>query len=245
VLADWRIFYELARRMGLKLAYRGQPIDMENAPTTEQLLEHFVRRSRVPLELIKQYPHGHLYPDPQPLAEARDADWPHRLQLGDATMLGQLRQVAARLESLADVASADAGHAARARATDSAIELLLVSRREHAVYNSVAHHLPALRRRRPYNPAYVNPADAQRLGIEDGGAVEIESAAGRVHAVLQCAADVREGVVSMAHGFDPLAGEGHGACTAALVDDENDYEPLSGLPRMSAIPVRLRRRAAV
>jgi len=34
VLADWRIFYELARRMGLKLAYRGQPVDMENAPTT-------------------------------------------------------------------------------------------------------------------------------------------------------------------------------------------------------------------
>ena len=57
--------------------------------------------------------------------------------------------------------------------------------------------------------------------------------------------DVREGVVSMAHGFDPQAGAGQNASTAALVDDENDYEPLSGLPRMSAIPVRLRRRAAV
>ena len=99
VLADWRIFYELARRMGLQLAYRGQPIDMENAPTTEELMEQFVRRSRVPLDLIKQHPHGHLYPDPQPLAEPRDADWPHRLQLGDATMLDQLQQVAARLAS--------------------------------------------------------------------------------------------------------------------------------------------------
>ncbi len=98
VLADWRIFYELARRMGLKLAYRGQPIDMDNAPTTEALMEQFVRRSRVPLDLIKQHPHGHLYPDPQPLAEAKDADWPHRLQLGDATMLDQLQQVAARLD---------------------------------------------------------------------------------------------------------------------------------------------------
>jgi anaerobic selenocysteine-containing dehydrogenase len=135
--------------------------------------------------------------------------------------------------------------AAAGPAADGAIELLQVSRREHAVYNSVAHHLPALRRRRPFNPAYVNPADAQRLGLEDGGAIEIESAVGRVNAVLQFATDVREGVVSMAHGFDPLAGEGRGASTAALVDDENDYEPLSGLPRMSAIPVRLRRRAAL
>jgi anaerobic selenocysteine-containing dehydrogenase len=238
VLADWRIFYELARRMGLKLAYRGQPIDMENAPTTEELMEQFVRRSRVPLDLIKQHPHGHLYPDPQPLAEPRDADWPHRLQLGDTTMLDQLKQVAARLTLPVAVSSAGGG----VPASDGAIELLLVSRREHAVYNSVAHHLPALRRRRPFNPAYVNPADAKRLGLEDGGAIEIESAAGRVQAVLQVAPDVRQGVVSMAHGFDPLAGAGQGASTSALVDDENDYEPLSGLPRMSAIPVRLRRR---
>jgi anaerobic selenocysteine-containing dehydrogenase len=238
VLADWRIFYELARRMGLKLAYRGQPIDMENAPTTEALMEQFVRRSRVPLDLIKQHPHGHLYPDPQPFAESRDADWPHRLQLGDATMLDQLKQVAARLTLPVAVSSAGGG----VPASDGAIELLLVSRREHAVYNSVAHHLPALRRRRPFNPAYVNPADAKRLGLEDGGAIEIESAAGRVRAVLQVAPDVRQGVVSMAHGFDPLAGAGQGASTSALVDDENDYEPLSGLPRMSAIPVRLRRR---
>jgi anaerobic selenocysteine-containing dehydrogenase len=244
VLADWRIFYELARRMGLQLAYRGQPIDMEHAPTTEELMEQFVRRSRVPLDLVKQHPHGHLYPDPQPFAEAREADWPHRLQLGDATMLGQLQQVAARLTSPAVVARPHAWSAATGPAADDAIELLLVSRREHAVYNSVAHHLPALRRRRPFNPAYVNPADAQRLGLEEGGVVEIESSVGRVNAVLQVAPDVRQGVVSMAHGFDPLAGAGLSASTAALVDDENDYEPLSGLPRMSAVPVRLRRLAA-
>ena len=244
VLADWRIFYELARRMELRLAYRGQPIDMENAPTTEALMEQFVRRSRVPLDLIKQHPHGHLYPDPQPLAEPRDADWPHRLQLGDATMLEQLQHVSARLNSTAAVAGADASLHAADPAADGAIELLLVSRREHAVYNSVAHHLPALQRRRPFNPAYVNPADARRLGIEDGGAIEIDSPAGRVQAILQFAPDVREGVVSMAHGFDPQAGAGQSASTAALVDDASDYEPLSGLPRMSAIPVRLRRRPA-
>jgi len=225
----------------LRLAYRGQPIDMDNAPTTESLMEQFVRRSRVPLDLIKQHPHGHLYPDPQPFAESKEADWPYRLQLGDVTMLEQLSEVAARLVSIAQVSRADAA----VPSADGAIDLLLVSRREHAVYNSVAHHLPALRRRRPFNPAYVNPADAFRLGIADGAAIEIESSVGRVNAVLQFAPDVREGVVSMAHGFDPLAGAGLSASTAALVDDEHDYEPLSGLPRMSAIPVRLRRRPAV
>jgi anaerobic selenocysteine-containing dehydrogenase len=236
VLEDWRIFYELARRMNLKLAYRGQPVDMQEPPTTDQLLEQFVRRSRIPLETIKQYPHGHLYPDPQPLAEPRDPDWPHRLQLGDATMLAQLRAVAARVAR----GGGETVIAAKPDETTDGIDLLLVTRREHAVYNSVAHHLPALRRRRPFNPAYVNPADAERLGLVDGSEITLQAAAGTVRAVLQCAPDVRAGVISMAHGFDPDAGEGRSASTAALVDDENDYEPLSGLPLMSAVPVRVR-----
>jgi anaerobic selenocysteine-containing dehydrogenase len=231
VLEDWRIFYELARRMGLSLAYRGQPFDMAQPPTTDELLAQFVRRSRIPLETIKQHPHGHIYPDPEPLCAAREPDWPHRLQLGDATMLAQLGEVAQQLMS---VPAVEAG----ATRTGSSAELLLVSRREHAVYNSVAHHLPALRRRRPFNPAYMNPADAARLGLEDGAAIVLQSGAGSIRAILQCAADIREGVISMAHGFDAEAGEGH-AATSALVDDEHEVEPLSGLPRMSAIPVHI------
>jgi anaerobic selenocysteine-containing dehydrogenase len=102
-----------------------------------------------------------------------------------------------------------------------------------------------LQRRRPFNPAYMNPADAQRLGLTDGSAITLQAAVGTVRAVLQCADDIREGVVSMAHGFDPQGGEGRNASTAALVDDETGFEPLSGLPRMSAIPVRVRSAEAV
>ncbi len=235
VLEDWRIFYELARHMGLRLAWRGQPFDMTKAPTTDELLEHFVRRSRVPLEEIRRHPHGQLYPDPQPFAEPKEAGWPHRLELGHPTMLAELAEVARELEAVPA-----AGDPVPATTPAGALELLLVSRREHAVYNSVAHQLPALRRRRPFNPAYVNPADARRLGAEDGSTIAIETSAGSVRAVLQCAADVREGVVSIAHGFEEHVGTGQGASTAALVDDASDYEPLSGLPRMSAIPVRVR-----
>ena len=237
VVEDWRVFYELARHMDLSLAFRGQPFDMSNAPTTDELLEQFVKRSRVPLELIKRYPHGHLFPDPQPLAEPRDEAWPHRLELGERRMLDELAAVSRDLPSV-DVGNAAAGRGGRA-GPEAGLPLLLVSRREHAVYNSVGHHLPGLHRRRPYNPAYVNPADARSIGAADGAAVIIESSIGAVRAVLHSAPDVRVGVVSMAHGFEP-DGAGQGTSTAALVDDESDYEPLSGLPRMSAIPVRVR-----
>ncbi len=254
VLEDWRIFYELGRAMNLPLAWRGQPIDMASPPTTDGLLEHFVRRSRVPLAEIKVHPHGALFPDPQPLAEARAPDWPHRLQLANAAMLRELAQVDAETAAASATAAAAATAANRTTAAPTAVDeagdsagagldLLLVSRREHATYNSVGHDLPALRRRRPYNPAYLNPGDARRLGLTEGMAVTLQSASGMVRAVAQPADDVRAGVVSMAHGFDACGGPGASANAATLVDDVHGSDPLSGLPRMSAIPVRVRRAA--
>jgi anaerobic selenocysteine-containing dehydrogenase len=245
VLEDWRIFYEIARKMGLRLAFRGQPFDMENPPTTDELLEKFVRRSRVPLELVKQHPHGHLYPDPQPLAEPKASDWPYRLELAHPLMLQELSMVDRELTAGAHAPVVhEANMPPHAVFPVQAIELLLVSRREHAVYNSVGQQLPALQRRRPFNPAYLNPVDAQRIGATDGGMILIESAVGSVRAVVQIASDIREGVVSIAHGFDEHSGAGRGVSTAALVDDAHGYDPLSGLPRMSAIPVRVRNFAA-
>ena len=231
VLEDWRIFYELGRRMGYPLAFRGQPFDMSTPPTTDGLLSQFVARSRVPLEEIKRHPHGAVFPDPKPFAEPRDAEWPHRLQLAAPVMIAELQGIAAQKSE----APAPAGPVMGGEG--SALRLLLVSRREHALYNSVAHDLPALRRRLPHNPAHINPQDAARLGIVDGAIVEIESAVGGIRAVAHLAPDVREGVVSIAHGFA-------GACTAALIDDATDYEALSGLPRMSALPVTVRPAAA-
>ena len=232
VLEDWRIFYELGRRMGYPLAFRGQPFDMSTPPTTDGLLSQFVARSRVPLEEIKRHPHGAVFPDPKPSAEPRDAEWPHRLQLAAPVMIAELEGIAAQRS--AAVATAAATTMAPLMGDEGGgLRLLMVSRREHALYNSVAHDLPALRRRLPHNPAHLNPVDAARLGVVDGATVEIASSVGRIRAVVHLAADVREGVVSIAHGFAD-------ACTAALIDDATDYEALSGLPRMSAVPVIVR-----
>lgn len=237
VLEDWRVFYELARGMGLGLAWRGEPIDMTRPPTTDELLARFVERSRsrVPLDEIKRHPHGMLFPDPQPLAEPRPADWPYRLQVGDPAMMAELAGV------LQEIAASEAAAVTTSPAEASGgLSLSLISRREHATYNSVGHALPALRRRRPYNPAYLNPDDARRLGASEGALLEIESAVGRLRAVAQPADDVRAGVVSMAHGFEAGQGDGRAANVAELVDDVTGSDPLSGLPRMSAIPVTVR-----
>lgn len=226
VFEDWRIFYELGRSLGLPMEYRGVAFDKDHAPTTDALLAQFVARSRVPLDEIRKFPHGALFPDPQPLAEPAPAGWPHRLQIGDETMMRELAGLDRELQ---------ASPTARPPDHPEAFDLLLVSRREHEVYNSVGHRIPTLAKRRPYNPAHMNPGDAERLGVSEGDRVQITSAAGSVEAIAHPAGDIRAGVVSMAHCFT------HASSTSALIDDASHFDPISGLPRMSAIPIRVRR----
>ena len=89
------------------------------------------------------------------------ADWPFRLQLRERSDAARAAGGGSRAPARERPRPRDPCGQRRPRA----LELLLVSRREHATYNSVGHALPALLRRRPYNPAYLNPDDARRLGV--------------------------------------------------------------------------------
>ena len=58
--------------------------------------------------------------------------------------------------------------------------------------------------------------------------------------------DIKRGVISMAHAFgahgdDADSVRAHGSSTNRLVDDERDYDRITGQCRQSAIPVRVRR----
>jgi anaerobic selenocysteine-containing dehydrogenase len=89
----------------------------------------------------------------------------------------------------------------------------------------------------------MNPSDAQRLQIENGGCVEIHSDNGMVTGIVTIADDVRPGVVSVSHGFPNSATKSSfaGTSVSTLIDDETHYDPFSGMPRMSAIPVTVTR----
>ncbi len=117
--------------------------------------------------------------------------------------------------------------------------MLLVSRREHSVYNSVGHRLPALQKKRPYNPAYINPNDARQLGVVDGDKISIRTELSAEQAIVEIEDTIRAGVVSISHAFPNSATQmnGNGTSTSALIDDTQHYDRFSGMPRMSAIPV--------
>lgn len=231
---DWRVFYELARRMGLGLASFGTPYDMNTPPTTDELLKMFLKRSPVPLEEVKKSPEGRLFEQQARAAEAKAPDWPFKLNLGHADMLEELAGIDRDL-------GAESQLSASARALEG-LNLLLVSRRQHEVYNSVGHNLPALAKKVPFNPVFMNPEDALELGVSDGDRIQLATARARVPGTVELAQDIRRGVISVAHGFPNSrstngSAKNTGTSTSALLDDEVDYDPISGLPVMSAVPV--------
>jgi anaerobic selenocysteine-containing dehydrogenase len=227
VIEDWRVFYEIARRMDLQLSYRGAAYNMQSPPTTDDLIETFLRRSPVPLEEIKPYPEGHIFEHRTAPAVEREPDWPHRLMIGDEQMMQELATIKIAEEP--------------GEKSVTGLNLLLISRREHQVYNSVGHRIPALQRKRPYNPAYLNPDDARSLNVSAGDRIDIRSASNHVVGVVELADDVRQGVISVCHGFPNRLHDDEnsfiGTSTSKLIDDEINFDRFSGMPRMSAIPV--------
>ena len=236
VIEEWEFFWGLANRMRVPLRTAWGEVDIDVKPTTSQLLERMCEGSRIPLEEVKKYPHGHIFTDDEIRVAPKRAGSP-RLDVGRAEMLAELADVRAEPHF--------EGGGYRA---DDAFTHRLVSRRLLESYNSSGRDLPRLMRKYADtgNPAYMNPVDLAELGLEAGDVVEIASARAAIYGVVAPAEDVRAGVISMAHAWGDAPAEDArvrelGANTGRLSDTQRDYDPITGIPVMSAIPVNVRR----
>jgi len=84
------------------------------------------------------------------------------------------------------------------------------------------------------------------LGAVAGDLLEIVSPRATVVGVAEPDPDIKVGVIAMAHSWGGMsltdeAVREIGAPTNRLVDSEDGTDRITGLPVMSAIPVRLRR----
>jgi anaerobic selenocysteine-containing dehydrogenase len=246
VIAEWEFLFGLAQRMNLTLQLR--PIDMngptgeafalptDRPPTDDELFALLTKNARVPLEEVKRHPHGAVFPSDIEVAP-KEPEWEHRLQLADEQMLHDLGEIATTM-------SAD-----RATWATDGYPLRLVSRRMHTRYNSGGHTVGPLHEKDPTNPAFVHPDDLASSGLHDGEVAEIVSARAAIRAVVRPDPTLRRGLVSMAHAWgdapdlDDEVGT-RGAPTARLSDVDDAYDPYSGQPVMSNIPVALRRPGA-
>ena len=97
----------------------------------------------------------------------------------------------------------------------------------------------------PTNPAFMHPDDLAALGVQPGDVVEIASKRATILGVVEADDTLRRGLVSMTHAW----GDGperdqevrtNGGATARLSDVDDAFDPYSGQPVMSNIPVAVR-----
>jgi anaerobic selenocysteine-containing dehydrogenase len=248
LVEEWEFLYGLAQRLGLNLRldlYSGGrgtareqqersfvDVDMAVRPTSDEVLEMIATGSRVPLSEVKRHPNGALFPE-EMLAAPKSPDCTARMNVGDGAMMSELADV------LASPSVAMRG--------GSKFPLLLVSRRLAHVYNSAGHDLPLLNRKGPpYNPAFMHPDDIRAHGLANGDEALVESEHGSVRAIVQADETLRPGVAAMTHAFGgpPNAQADYrsvGSNIAALISVKDDFDRHSGIPRMSALPVRISR----
>lgn len=231
VLESWQTYYRIAQKLGLKLnCGSARPMDMEHEPTTDDIYEYVCAGSAVPLSEVKKYPNGHIFDEAREIVAPRVPGCTDRLELANATML----------EELAMVRSEDV---AGRRKTNAEFPFLLIPRRMQNVTNAAYRPTPSLFKGR-YNPAFMNPDDLKRLGIESGDMVEIRSRHGRVTGIVDADRGLRAGVVALTHGFGKNPGEvsdprKDGANVNCLTCVDDDYDPYTGIPRMGALPVAI------
>ena len=246
VIEEWEFFYGLAQRMGLPLtvqaAYSWGPdmkkpartdLDMQNKPTTEDVFEMLTRGSNVSLEEVKRHPHGHVFAELGGVVKPADPDCEAKLDLANELMMEELAEVAAE---------------AGVREDAQELPFLLTCRRLLDVHNSAGRDIDKLVRKYRYNPAFMHPDDLADLGIASGDLVEIRSSHSAIFGVAEAETNLRRGIVSMPHAFGDAPTEENdarvreiGSNTGRLSSVERDYDPYSGIPLMSSIPVSVAR----
>lgn len=229
---DWQIYWGLAQRLGLALEFDGVPLDMSGSMDTDSLLAIVARHAPVSFETMKSYELGHIFDSEPQYVEQPDPACTDRFTVATADVVVELAQVHA--ESTQPGAWASNGESFTHK---------LTSRRLREVQNSSHRNVPALRKRMPYNQAYLHPDEIAAMGISAGDKIIITSDAGSIPAIVAAEPDLRLGVVSMSHGWGALPQdtvyERDGANTGLLISTDRDLDPINAMPRMTAIPVRL------
>jgi anaerobic selenocysteine-containing dehydrogenase len=125
-------------------------------------------------------------------------------------------------------------------------DMVVIGRRQVRSNNSWMHNLPLLAKG-PYRcTALVNPGDAARLGLVDGGLARIRNGERSIDAQVELSDDMMQGVISLPHGWGHalpgtrlrVAAERPGANLNAVLDDTL-RDPLSGNAVLNGVAVQV------
>jgi anaerobic selenocysteine-containing dehydrogenase len=124
--------------------------------------------------------------------------------------------------------------------------LVLIGRRHLRSNNSWMHNVGALVKGKTTCTLQINPADAVRIGLEQGGAARVSSRTGSLVVPIERTDAVAPGVVSLPHGWghdlpgvEMVVAQAHPGANSNLLADDERYDELSGNAVLNGIPVNV------
>ncbi|QNE78251.1 molybdopterin-dependent oxidoreductase [Streptomyces finlayi] len=170
---------------------------------------------------------------------------PHGIDLGplEPRVPQLLKTRSGRVELFPAPIAADLPRLRRALDQERA-GLVLVGRRHLRSNNSWLHNVAALSGGSNVCTLQIHPKDAARIGLVDGATARIKAAGGEIEAPAEVTDAVREGVVSLPHGWGhgrpgtrmSVASATPGVNVNQLLDGTL-LDPLSGTAVLNAVPV--------
>ena len=229
---EWWIFWDLARRLGKQIEINGVPLDMQQTPTSRDVLKIIGRNAMISVDELAAEPAPRIFDVPPAVVKPARDGVEARFDVMPADVTAELVEVLGE------------DGAEERQETEEAYPLTLISRRMREVMNTVGINLPMIRKRHNYNPAYMHPDTISAMGAEPGTLVKIQSEHDFIMGRLAADAGLRRDVVSMVHCWGGLPDDDAdydqvGSCTAKLVSLDKHVEAINAMPRMSAIPIRV------
>jgi anaerobic selenocysteine-containing dehydrogenase len=173
---------------------------------------------------------------------------PHGLDLGPLKprVPEVLRTASGKIELAPEAITVDVPRLAAELGKAPEERMMLIGRRHLSSNNSWMHNLEPLVRGGNRCTVQVHPDDATRLGLTDGGYASVLSRAGKIEVPVEVTDEVRQGVVSIPHGWGhdldgvrTQVAAAHAGVNSNLVADESHLDVLSGTAVLNGIPVEL------
>ena len=234
VCDEIQVFWALAKRLGLQMTVTGMPVNMDTPPTVEDSLKIAARHAPVSWDEIKGHPRGAVFEGEPQYAAPPDPATAGKFTLAPEDVVTEIAELAAEYVAPGQI-----------RSNGRIFTHRLAARRHRDRFNSLGKALSGVRKRVPYNIAYLNPADMAAKSVNDGDWVELTSDNGTVRAIAEGDETLRTGVVSLTHGFGDLPDSTDyltdGVSTNLLISTDRDLQTINAMPRMSGIPVNVNR----
>jgi len=240
VLNEWEFFAGIAARNDSPIDLPGGRLPVEaqltDSPLTDHdVIDHVFGNARLPMSEWRKNRQV-IHEDNRVAVVEADPDATARFAVAPTDVIAELAEVRAEQQGAELLGSFDA----------DLYPYRLVGRRLKHALNSLGNELPGLAKVATTNFAYVHPEDLADLGANPGELLTIASAAGSVVGVAEADPGIKRGVISMSHSWGGLALTDEkvreiGAPTNRLVSSDDGTDRITGLPVMSAIPIRAER----